>query len=234
MEFRVLLAAVAFAPDPLGLVPGKTLAGRHLRHKVHAFEAGPGAGFFFQRVEIEFAGRVVRDHSVGHPLLADQRGQRAGVDAGEPDNAARLQPVVEVLGGAIVRGRGNGGMQNDAAGPGPRRHVHALDVFLVGADIADMREGEGDDLPGIRRVGEDLLIAGHRGVEADLAGGGAGGAEAEAFQDRAVRQYQNRRRLGLVPGIRRSSGGGRFGLGHGLLVAYYRKRSKGPIHAAPS
>jgi hypothetical protein len=50
-----------------------------------------------------------------------------------------------------------------------RGGVVALDVLVVGADIADMREGEGDDLPGIGRVGQDFLIAGHRGVEADLA-----------------------------------------------------------------
>ena len=146
---------------------------------------------------------VVRDHGVGHALFADQHGQRAGVDAGEPDNAAGLQPVIEVAGGAIVRRRGDVGMQDDAAGAGPRRHVDALDVFVVGADIADMREGEGDDLPGIGRVGEDFLIAGHGGIEADLADRGAGGAEAEAFQNRAVRQDQKRRRLGLGPRFRR-------------------------------
>ena len=39
----------------------------------------------------------------------------------------------------------------------------------LAADIADMREGEGDDLPGIGRVGQRLLIAGHAGVEAQLA-----------------------------------------------------------------
>ena len=30
-----------------------------------------------------------------------------------------------------------------------RRHVHRLDVLVVGADIADVRKGEGDELPGI-------------------------------------------------------------------------------------
>jgi len=46
---------------------------------------------------------------------------------------------------------------------------------MLTLSIADMREGESDDLPGIGRVGEDLLVARHRGVEADLADGGAGG-----------------------------------------------------------
>jgi hypothetical protein len=44
-----------------------------------------------------------------------------------------------------------------------------FDVFGVGADVADMGKREGDDLAGIGRVGHDFLIAGHRGVEADLA-----------------------------------------------------------------
>ena len=46
-----------------------------------------------ERVEVEAAGRLVRDHRVRHALLADERGQRAGVDAGKPDDAAALEPV---------------------------------------------------------------------------------------------------------------------------------------------
>jgi hypothetical protein len=38
-------------------------------------------------------------------------------------------------------------VQHDAARAGRRRQVDGLDVVLVGADIADMRESEGDDLP---------------------------------------------------------------------------------------
>ena len=174
--------------------------------------------------------RLVRDHGVGHALLADQRGQRAGVDAGEADDAARLQPVVEVARRAIVRRRGDVGVQDDAAGARRRRHVDRLDVVLVGADIADVREGEGDDLPGIGRIGEDLLVAGHRGVEADLADRVAGGAEAKAFQHGAVGQHQKRRRLGLSPSVAGGGpGGARRRLGHGLLVAYYMCRSKGAL-----
>ncbi len=63
-----------------------------------------------------------------------------------------------------------------------------------------MREGEGDELPGIGGIGEDLLIAGHRGVEADLAHGVAFGAEAKAFQHRAVGEHEERGRLVVRPG----------------------------------
>ncbi len=161
-------------------------AGHH-RHQVHADQAGPGRRFFLERGKIEFAVGRVRDHGIGHALDADQRGQRAGVDAAKPDDAARLQPVVEVAGGAVVRRRRDGAVQDDAARARRRRHVDGLDVVLVGADIADMREGEGDDLPGIGGVGEDLLIAGHGGIEADLADRAAGGAQAHSLPARSRR-----------------------------------------------
>ena len=91
----------------------------------------------------------MRDHGVRHAVDANQRGERAGVDAGETDDAARLQPVIEVFGRAVVRRCGDGAMHNDAARAGRCGHIDGFDVFFVGADIADMREGEGDDLPGV-------------------------------------------------------------------------------------
>ena len=91
--------------------------------------------------------------------------------------------------------------------PGVGRHVDGLDVLVVGADIADMREGEGDDLPGIGGVGEDFLVAGHRGVEADFADRVAGGAEAEAFENGAVGEHEEGGRYGFRP-----AGFGLFGV----------------------
>ncbi len=118
---------------------------------------------------------------------------------GKPDDAAAFQPGVEIARGAIV-GRGRDcGMQHDAARAGRRREVDGLDIFLVGADIADMGKCEGDDLAGIGRIGEDLLITGHGGIEADFADGMAGCAEANTFEHGAVRQNEKRRRLRLVP-----------------------------------
>src|SRR3546814_4894451 len=60
--------------------------------------------------------------------------------------------------------------------------------------IADMGKGEVDDLPGIARVSHDLLIAGHRRVEADLANRLANRAEAASEQDSAVSKDQYPRR----------------------------------------
>ena len=149
----------------------------------------------------------MRDHGIRHALDADQRGQRARVDAGKPDDAARLQPVVEVPRRPVVRGLRDRAVDDDAAGARPRRHVQALDVFLVGADIADMREGEGDDLPGIGGVGEDLLVARHRGVEADLADRVSGRRRARSLPERSRRPAPIARWLGLGPSC---AGGGGF------------------------
>ena len=40
-----------------------------------------------------------------------------------------------------------------------------FDVLGVGAGVADVRIRQRDDLPGVGRIGENFLIAGHRGVE---------------------------------------------------------------------
>ncbi len=79
-------------------------------------------------------------------------------------------------------------------GPGDHaldRRGQRLAILVVGADIADMREREGDDLPGIGRIGQDLLVAGHRGVEDQLAGDHGCAAEAAAGEDRSVLQGEN-------------------------------------------
>ena len=50
-------------------------------------------------------------------------------------------------------------------------HVDAvgLEVLRIHAVVADKRVGHVDHLTGVGRVGQYLLVAGHAGVEADLA-----------------------------------------------------------------
>jgi hypothetical protein len=73
--------------------------------------------------------------------------------------------LIERLCGAVIRRLADRCADDEPA----RRRGGRLDILAVGADIADMREGEGDDLAGIGRVGQDFLIAGDRGVETDFA-----------------------------------------------------------------
>jgi hypothetical protein len=123
-------------------------------------------------------------------MVADAPGETAGIDAGDADQVAVLQPGVEMRGGAEIGRLRDVGGKDQATGGGARR----LDILRIGPDIADMREGEGDDLAGKGGVGQALLIAGHRGVEAHLADRLAGGADAATVEPRAVGQNQDRGR----------------------------------------
>ena len=130
--------------------------------------------------------------AVRHAVLADRAGQGAGVDAGQADDAAPLHPGRQVGVGAPVGRRGGDVAEDRAAGGASRRRArHLLDVLDVGPDVADVREGEGDDLGHVGGVGQDLLVAGHGGVEADLAHRLADRADADPLQDGPVGQRQD-------------------------------------------
>ncbi len=68
-------------------------------------------------------------------------------------NAAGLQPFVEMASSAVVGRVGNRRVDDDAASRRGASQIARLDIFFVRADIADMRKGEGDDLPGVGRIG---------------------------------------------------------------------------------
>ena len=196
---RLGLGGVAGIPDPGLLVPDHRFGARSLLGEIEADKAAPGGGARLQGVDIELAVRLVRDHGVHGTLFADQRGEGAGVDARQGDDTAVLEPGIEVAGGAIVRRLGHIGPEDRADRAGRIGRDQILLVLVIGADIADMREGEGDDLPRIGGIGEDLLIAGEGGVEAHLALDRAGGAETETVNDRPVCQHQNCGRLADCP-----------------------------------
>jgi hypothetical protein len=118
-----------------------------------------------------------------------------------------LHPAVQPLDRAEVRRLGHV-LPHDHA---KRMRRIRLDIVGVGADVADVREGEGDDLARERRVGHDLLVSGHRGVETHLAHRRAFRAETAAPGHLAVRENQNARGpIGLC------GHGNGLRLGHGL------------------
>ena len=86
-----------------------------------------------------------------------------------------------------------------------------LDVLVVRADIANVGEGEGDDLAGVGGIGEDLLVAGHRRVEAQLANRLALRSEPFAPHGPSVGEHHDSRRA-LRLGRRRGSRIGQEGL----------------------
>ena len=176
----------------------------HAGDEVQPFEPAPFSSLCLQCRKVEFAARAVRYHCIGCARHADATGQRAGIDARQTDLAVVLHPFDEFVLRAEVRMRGHF-LPHHAA---DRAKASAFVVFLVRANIADMREGEGDDLAVVGRIGHHFLIAGHRGVEADFAHRAAGGTEALAPDDGAVTQHEDSRR---ARGLRVR----RCGQGHG-------------------
>jgi hypothetical protein len=97
-------------------------------------------------------------------LLADRAGQPARVEPADGDPARAPPASPTEVARAPVRRLGRVPFHHHALG----HRVGGFVILGVHADIADMGEGEGHDLPGIGGVGHDLLIARHRGVEAQL------------------------------------------------------------------
>ena len=139
------------------------------------------------------------DDRVRHAVLANERGERARVEAIKADDAAALQPCIEIALGPVIGRTRDRRMNDDAAHCGARREIAGLDILVVGAGISDVRKGEGDDLPGIGWIGEDFLITRHRRVETDFADGRARGAEPKPFEHHAIRQNEEGGRAGLPP-----------------------------------
>jgi hypothetical protein len=182
---------VTGGPVPQALLEHEGLQARGVLGQVEADDALPFARFAHQRFQVELAVGGMGDDAVRHALLADDPGQLAGVDARQADQAAPLHPAVEVRLRTPV-GRAGGQVAEDgAAGGGLGAPAELLDVFQVHPGVAHVREGEGDDLGHVGRVGQDLLVAGHGGVEADLAHRVPSRADADPLQDGPVRQGQD-------------------------------------------
>ena len=189
MPFGALLQAITLSQRPGGLAPLIGLGAGNFLGQIGAFEAAPVAGGRAQGRGVDGAVGLMDDRAIGRAGVPDMAGQASCVDAGDADHVLGFEPGIEMLDRAPVGRVGDIGAQHAAAcGRGCR-----LDILGIRADIADMGEGEGDDLPGIGRVGHDFLIAGQRGVEADLADGSAGGADTAAPEHLPIRQHQMRR-----------------------------------------
>ena len=128
-----------------------------------------------------------------HALVANDAGQGAGVDPGQTDHAALGHPSGQIALRAPIGRRCRNIAEDRAAGRGHRALAELFKVFAIDADIADVGEGEGHDLSHVGRIGEDLLIAGHRRIEADLAQSITDGPDADPLKDGSIGQNQNAR-----------------------------------------
>ena len=121
-------------------------------------------------------------------FVPQQPGQAAGVNPGQRDHAAFAEVIFQGLPTAPVASAGRTIPHYQPAGVNGRGFI----IAGIGADIADVRIGQGDDLPAIRRVAEDFLIAGDRSVKNYFALGVTISADGFAPKQAAVFQGQKR------------------------------------------
>ena len=126
-----------------------------------------------ERAGVELLDRRVAERAAQDAAVADPAHERPRVEAGQRDDALLAQPRGE-LGPRVAH--------HDALA----LHAVGLHPRLVDAVGADQRIGEAEHLRDVARVGDRLLVARHRGREAGLAGGDAGGADPDAREDGAV------------------------------------------------
>ena len=125
-------------------------------------------------------------------MLADVERQGAGVDAVNAGHVVRLEIVVQAPFAAPVAGLGQIA-DHETGQEKPAR----LGVLGIDAVVADLGRREHDELAGVGRIRENLLVAGHPRVEDDLAQRVPRRAEGDAAKDRAVVQRQKRAPLAL-------------------------------------
>ena len=116
---------------------------------------------------------AVAERAAQDAAVADLAHERARVDRGQRDDAALAQPRGE-LGPRVAH---DDALALDPVGLHPR---------LVDAVRPDQRIREAEHLRDVARVGDRLLVAGHRGREAGLARRDAVGADGDAREDGAV------------------------------------------------
>ena len=106
--------------------------------------------------------RSTGEHARLHRATAAQMAHhRAGVDAGDPDDALADQFVLQRSGGPPVRGARRR-IAHRVAGD-PDLVAAAFGVLTVPPGVADLRGGGHHDLAVIAGVGQRLLVPGHAG-----------------------------------------------------------------------
>ena len=177
---------VRLRPNTAALRPLIGLGAGHFPDQVAANDAGgfPRLPGYPRRVEV-----AVRDQALLGAVVAEVRGEGARVDALDAHDAVLTEVLIQGLPAPPVAGIGAGFLDDEAGQP----RLFGLVILGVDPVVADVRVRHRDHLSPVRGIREDLLIAGERGVEDDLAGGLAGGPQGRAFEDGSVRQRQDRR-----------------------------------------
>ena len=118
----------------------------------------------------------------------------ASIDVGDRDHIIAREVTPEILFPAPVAGHARK-IADDQSGS---ENAARFDIFPVDAGVADMRIRERDHLAGIRRIGQDFLVASDRGVEHDFPDAGAISAYRLAAKNRAIGQRKQSRTQGPI------------------------------------
>ena len=121
--------------------------------------------------------------------MADQRARIEIVDDG---NAVALEIFLGSFAGAPIRGEVGEIADNESF----NIRLWGFFVIGVGADVADVRVGEANDLPGVTWIGENFLIAGETGVENNFAATAGESARRAAVKDAPVLEREYRAACG--------------------------------------
>jgi hypothetical protein len=119
--------------------------------------------------------------------------ERAGINIPDDGNLVAVQVELRRFGAAPVRRD----LRKLADNERLDMRVGRLFVIEIGADVADVRVGEANDLAGVAGIGENFLVTGEAGIENDFtaaARDGAGGAtvkDAPVFEGESGRAMRN-------------------------------------------
>ena len=165
--------------------PVERLLGGDLPHQIRAFHLRERIRAVDQRLDVE---RVAgRDHAAHHAARPQQPCQRPRIDVGDGDDAVGDQVVAQRrLGAPVARHR------RLVADDEPRHlRLARFDVVLGHAVVADLGARHRDDLAGVGRIREDLLVAGEARVEHDLPAGYTLSASRGAAEGRSIFESEN-------------------------------------------
>src|SRR3569623_438973 len=162
LDGRDLDRAAVVLGAPRRLVPLVALGAGDARDEIEAVHRGSGAHAGEHGVDLI---DMRRDRAVLRALIAERACQRAGIDAVDAGDLGLIEPRRQrALGAPRCRQRWQLADRETGA-----RDARGLDVLAIDADVPDLGRRHHDDLPAVRWVADDLLIAGDRRVEHDLA-----------------------------------------------------------------
>ncbi len=161
-QLLVAVHRMTFAQRPAAFAPFVALGGGHFLRQIHALQPGKTPRQFQRLGFIGLTQRLTRQQASTLGTLVTQNArQTTGIDIGDTDNIARLEVVRQ----ALLTAEAARQQRQVANHQTCRPDFCGLFVFAVNAGITNMGIGQGHDLTSVGGVGQDLLIAGHGGIE---------------------------------------------------------------------